>query len=78
MRETWQAREMFLGPFVWVVETGGKDEVRDTRIGMTREGRLVFVARIEHSRDLSPDLGEIPYYGGAETLMGIVNDTPRA
>ncbi|WP_297360375.1 BrnT family toxin [Acidiferrobacter sp.] len=46
------AREAFFDPFVRVVEASGEEEARDALIGMTREGRLLFVVHIEHADEI--------------------------
>ena len=46
------AREAFFDPFVRVVEASFEEEARDALIGMTREGRLLFVVHIEHTDEI--------------------------
>jgi uncharacterized DUF497 family protein len=45
------ACEVFFDPFVRVVDAGGKDEARDALIGMTLEGRLLFVVHVEQGEE---------------------------
>ena len=45
------ACEAFFDPFVRVMEAGTDTEARDAAIGMSENGRILFVVHIEQSED---------------------------